>query len=299
MIAALQKIHYADSYFVRELFHDQVAIQEKVDGSQFSFSMDEHEQVHCRSSGVQLYPESMDETFRKGVEYAQSLSNRLVPGYVYRCEYLLEPKHSSLTYARVPRNNFALFDVEIGREWYQSYTELQDTADKLEIEAVPQLYYGEMTYEGLEQFLETDSFLGRVKIEGVVVKNYHRFCHATGKVLWAKYVSDDFKEVHATEWGGLAEKQADIHQQLIDEYRTTQRWEKAVLRMRDRGMLQNKVQDIGPLMATVWPDIVAECKPQIMEKLWQHHSRRLQKAMVGGFPEWYKQRLGVDDELQR
>jgi hypothetical protein len=106
-----------------------------------------------------------------------------------------------------------------------------------------------------------------------------------------KYVSEHFKEVHNKEWKLNNPGRQDIMQMLIGRYKSEARWEKAVFRLRDEGVLQNAPQDIGPLIKTVAPDVAAECKEEIMEELWKYFWPQVSRALTAGLPEWYKQRL--------
>src|SRR3990167_136998 len=90
---------------IKEIFQDTVLIEEKVDGSQFSFGMFEGE-LKCRSKGSHLnsdYPEKM---FSIAVQNVKTLD--LKNGWTYRGEYLRVPKHNSLAYDRIPKNNIVL-----------------------------------------------------------------------------------------------------------------------------------------------------------------------------------------------
>ena len=292
-IPSYGKIHALGSRFVKDIFHHGTAyIQEKVDGSQFSFGVLEG-QLRIRSKGREIFQDAPDAMFRLGVEYVQGIQGDLVPEWIYRSEYLCKPKHNALTYARIPNNHIALFDVLIGREDYLNPASLAEVASALGIEAVP-CFMGmdkNLPLEGFQELLKRESFLGGQTIEGVVVKNYQMYDQATGHVLMAKYVSEAFKEVHRREWGNANPSGKDVVQGLIEAYRTPARWEKAVYRLRDDSRLENSPRDIGNLIKSVWPDIVEECEADIKEILWKHYSKQIARGVVAGLPEWYKQRL--------
>jgi hypothetical protein len=215
----------------------------------------------------------------------------MVPGWVYRCEYLRVPNHNTLAYTRIPRNHLVLFDVMIGIETYANQGELERQAGNLDIDPIPYVHMGHMDLEKFQGFMARESFLGGQTVEGVVIKNYTRFCQKTGHVLIGKYVSEDFKEIHNASWKENNPTRKDFMAMMIGKYKTTARWEKAVFRLRDEGKLLNEPKDIGPLIKMIWPDVVAECKEEIMEDMWKFFSKDLQRGVVAGFPEYYKQRL--------
>src|SRR3990172_7407672 len=99
--------------YLVELLLDPVLVEEKIDGSQFSFGVfeDEHSSkfVRCRSKGVELNILAPDKMFKPGVQWVLDNQDRLNVGWTYRGEYLCKPKHNALAYDRVPNNNIILF----------------------------------------------------------------------------------------------------------------------------------------------------------------------------------------------
>lgn len=273
---------------IADIFNSMVAIQEKVDGSQFSFARIDGELV-CRSKGQQLATDAPEKMFRTAVNVAGSLD--LHPGWIYRAEYLQAPKHNTLAYGRVPTNHLALFDVQTGVEEYLGPAELEVEAERLGIEAVPLIYFGMLSApSALLAMLDRVSFLGTAKIEGVVVKNYNRFTHEK-KIMIGKYVSEAFKEKHATEWGAANPTQKDFVQILIGDYKTDARWRKAIQHLRDAGQLEGSPKDIGKLITEVPNDIRSDSEQEIKDRLFQHFWPHIKRGVVAGFPEFYKREL--------
>lgn len=178
-----------------------------------------------------------------------------------------------------------------GNQEYAHRFFLANEAERLDIDVVPEFGAGLMDLDKFQSYMKKESFLGGQTVEGVVIKNYGRFCEDTGHVMMGKYVSESFKEVHRKEWAVANQTQKDIMEKLIATYKTPARWEKAVYRLRDNGDLLNAPQDIGKIIKEVWPDIVAECEDEIKQTLWDHFSKQLQRGVVVGLPEWYKLRL--------
>jgi hypothetical protein len=273
---------------IKELFFDDVLCEEKIDGSQVSFGRFEGE-LKCRSKGATLnvdYPEKM---FSVAVETAKLLNLR--DGWTYRAEYLLKPKHNALAYDRTPDRNLILFDVNTGEEEYMSYEEKRREADRIGLEIVPILFEGKVdSPEKLLSFLERTSILGGQKIEGIVVKNYHRFGQDK-KALMGKYVSEAFKEVHSASWKESNPSVKDVIQTLILSLKTPARWNKAVQHLRENGLLSDSPRDIGVLIKEVHVDIEKECEDEIKDKLYRHAISSIKRGVVSGLPEWYKEEL--------
>lgn len=291
------KIYALGHSAVRELLDDDVVVQEKVDGSQFSFGVFEHPEaegdciLRVRSKGAVMHPEAPEKMFTKAVEAVKAVQHLLIPGWTYRAEYLSKPKHNALAYDRVPRNHLALFDVNTGEEVYQSPGAILTEAERLGFEAVPLIHHGRITsIEQFREMLDRTSFLGGQKIEGVVAKNYRRF-GPDKKVLMGKFVSEAFKEVHAREWGDANPGPKDIITQIIDAHRTPARWAKAVQHLRDVGKLEGSPRDIGLLIVETKKDIFEECKDDMLKALWQYARPHIERGVIRGLPEWYKDEL--------
>ena len=296
MIGSYPKVWAVGHPQVADLFLDPVLVEEKVDGSQFSFLRpDLHEDLEFRSKGARIHVGAVPKLFELAVETVRSLQDKLTPGWVYRAEALHRPRHNVLAYDRVPRGGLVLFDVTVEQETYLSPAEKELEASRLGLECVPS--FGDLTIatpDDVLDLLETESFLGGPKIEGLVFKNYRRWGR-DGKALMGKYVSEKFKEKHRDRGNvnGPAVGR-DILKALAERYRTEARWQKEVQHLREAGELSNEPKDIGPLLRELSQDFEAEEQEDVKEALWAWARKGLLRAIGKGLPEWYKQRL-LDD----
>lgn len=271
-------------------FDDSVLIEEKVDGSQFSFGIFNGE-IKVRSKGKELILDAPEKLFAIAVDTVKTLAPNLVDGWTYRGEYLAKPKHNALAYDRTPRNHIIIFDINSGHEQYLSYTEKAREAERLGLEVVPKLFEGKVeTPEQLLKFMETISILGGQKIEGIVMKNYAKFGRDK-KVLMAKHVSEAFKEVHRAEWKQGNPKQGDILQVLVGKYKTPARWNKAIQHLKEAGQDTSSPKVIGALIKEVQKDTLEECGTDIKEELFKWAWPQVQRMLVNGLPEWFKEQL--------
>lgn len=303
-IHSYPKVYALGHAALERLFDDEVLVEEKIDGSQFSFSVVEARQqpqgsakvgadlyLLCRSKGAPLYVEAPQKLFAGAIQTAVRVGPKLKPGWVVRGECLATPKHNCLAYDRAPNGNVIVFDINPCLEKYLMHEEKRRMAADLGLECVPTIAY--QRFEKADDFramLDTISCLGGQKVEGVVVKNYSRF-GADGKALMGKFVSEAFKEVHAAEWKKSNPTGGDIIQQLIERYRTPARWAKAVQHLREAGQIVNEPKDIGLLMKEVPQDLKAECEQEIKDALFEWAFPKLSRGAASGLPEWYKQRL--------
>lgn len=278
---------------IADLFKGEVVVQEKVDGSQFTFGVIDGV-LHCRSKGATIHLPTTDKLFAGACATAQRLADAglLREGWQYRGEALMRAKHNTLEYARAPKDNIILFDVDVGLETRIAHPrDLGDEAERLELEVVPTFFVGEISnITELQALLNRESILGGAKIEGVVIKNYSRFWK-DGKMLMGKVVSDDFREKHDAAWTSANPKRRDIVEMLKETYRSERRWEKAAERLRDRGELASSPRDIGALLKEVQLDVREECRDEIANALFEHFWKDLSRGIIAGLPEWYKQKL--------
>lgn len=275
---------------IEDLFLDDVIVQEKIDGSQFSFGLI-NEELKCRSKGKEIFINAPEKMFFEAIETVQLLKNKLHKNWLYRGEYLQKPKHNTLCYDRIPNNYIIIFDINIGEEKYLSYEEVKKECNRIGLECVPKFYEGKISnVNDILNLLENISILGGQKVEGLVFKNYNRFGR-DGKVLMGKFVSERFKEVHDKSWKENNPNNKDIIQLIIESLKTESRWEKAIQHLKERDELLNEPKDIGNLIKEIQNDIKEECGDYIKQKLYTYAISKVLRGCVGGFPEWYKNKL--------
>jgi hypothetical protein len=278
---------------VADLLVGPVYVQEKIDGSQFSWGLDEEGNVITRSKGAEIFLETVDKLFKGAVEYVHSVKALLVPGWTYRGEVLCRPRHNTLVYDRVPRHNVVIFDVNTSEETYLTYESMTEYAAGLDLEVVPLLYTGMVeSADQLKAFLETQSFLGGQKVEGVVVKpvGYHLF-GVDKKALMGKYVSEAFKEIHGGEWRKANPSNNEIVEKVALVYKTPARWQKSVQHLKEAGQLEDSPRDIGKILKEISTDVLKECEQEIKEELFRAAWPKISRIIIAGFPEFYKSEL--------
>jgi hypothetical protein len=205
---------YPSSYNIghrvlRDFFDHEIIVEEKVDGSQFSFGkfptieFEADYELRVRSKGAVFPIDAPPKMFKAATDTVLRLAPLLTLGYTYRGEFLSKPKHNSLAYNRTPLGHIILFDVCREEEDYLSYEEKAAEALRLGLECVPKLFEGKIESPvPLRDFFQLESVLGGQKIEGVVCKPKARNVFGTDKkLLLGKFVSEAFKEVHSKTWG--------------------------------------------------------------------------------------------------
>lgn len=294
MIPSYPKVWNFGHSEIARILDGPVLVEEKVDGSQFSFRWTPERGFECRSKGVEIDIDAPPALFGPAVDTARSLmlGPGLLDGFIYRGEAFQRPKHNALAYDRMPAGGLILFDVELGEGEFMLPGEKITEAERLGLELVPQLHTGTLTHEDFATLLDTESVLGGQKIEGIVVKPLRTMYGRDGKALLGKHVSEGFKEVHRKDWketNGTAK--GDIVVRVTAGLVSESRWRKAVQHLRDADLLTDSPKDIGPLLAEVARDTFEEEGDAIRDALFREYERMLRKALVSGLPEWYKSQL--------
>lgn len=279
---------------VKNIFDGPVVVQEKLDGSQISFGVLGGElRVKSRSAPINVL--APDKMFSKAVEHLKTVQHLMPEGFVFRGEYLNRPKHNVLAYDRTPKGNIMLFDVQAvtnGNVEFLSVGEVYAWASKLGLEGCPLIHSGPLDGpEALRPMLDRVSVLGGAKIEGVVVKNY-ALAKTVEDTFAAKFVSEEFKEVHAGKAVGAErgpkEAEESVEDRIIRAHKTPARWQKAVQHLREQGVLTDSPKDIGLLVKEVQKDTLEECGDGIKNELFADFAPRLKVGIVDGLALWYK-----------
>jgi hypothetical protein len=282
---------------IANLLVGEVVVQEKVDGSNFSFGTTREGKLFAWSRTQELDLDKPDGMFAAAVEHVKECAPALKRGVICRCEYLQKPKHNVLAYDRVPKNHLVLYEIE-NVDAQGNVIQITDrdslelTAVGLGIDVVPELWRGEIGPDAFPNLVKnwhlTDSFLGGQKVEGVVIKNFHQTDERSGATyLVGKVVRPEFKEVHK-------------HQVKLDKPDPVSiigarcggpaRWQKAVQALTEKGELTGSMEDIPKLMRYVQLDVATEEEDDIKEA----YRKNVLGCTTKGLPEWWKQKLAAE-----
>lgn len=291
MSSPFPKILHIGDKAIHSLFDEEVEITEKLDGSQFGFGIINGELI-VRSKGKEQNLDNPDRMFRLGVEYVKSIEGQLTENAFYYGEYLEKPRHSTLAYDKVPRNNIALFAVNMGGI-FREYAFIEHEANRLKIDAMPLIYQGKSSPEHVLELVDGVSYLGGSQREGVVVKNYKEWQYLDRiyfPIMAGKFVTEKFKEVHNKDWKKNNTGKGKM-EMLLSQYKSEARWNKAIQHIKENGELEGSPRDIGNLIKEIRKDVVEEEKESIKAHLWALFGDDFQRAAVDGFPQWFKEKL--------
>ena len=279
-----------------------VVLEEKTDGSQIRIKITA-DSIEFGSRRVEFNTRGIDSAFTKGIEtFLENNSDviNLLGDYTsinLFGEYFKSEKQNTIKYNRIPKNHIMLFDVAIeqrdGSYYWCENDAIQRWSEVLQIEAVPKLFEGKADLSQIKHLSEQESVLGGAKREGVVIKARDRRYNTTllslqeHPFMCAKYVRPEFQEENRVEHPGRGDK----IQSLIQSYNTKARWQKAVFRLRDEGILEGTMKDLKFIIPEIKDDIVKEDKEQIKEALWEIFNKEIINHSVKGCPEWYQEYL--------
>lgn len=268
-----------------------IFIQEKIDGSQFSFGKIDGTLI-CKSKNKELDIANPPNLFTVAIKTVIGLIDQLIEGMIYRSEVISRPRHNVLTYDRTPKGNIVLFDISDIHDVYAHSNYVAQIADQFGLEVAPILYTGAYNQIPLN-LLDKISMLGGQKIEGYVIKqiqdgNTPLHYGADKKLIMEKVVSDSFKEIHKANHKLNKSSQSDYIINLANQYRTPARYHKAIQHLREDGTLTESVQDIGSLIKEIIADVEKEHISEIKDELYNYFKRDIHKTLISGFPEFYK-----------
>lgn len=294
-------IHNLGNAAIRDLLTVPCYVEEKVDGSQFSFGVfddpdypDGH--IRIKSKNAEMFVDAPEKMFNKAAATVKQLAPLLHRGWTYRGEYLQSPSHNSLMYERVPTGHIMLFDISVGGGVFATRAELEAEAARIGLEVVPLLKWDTPSLEELRDLIDNQvAVLGGQKIEGVVIKQQQPLLWGSDKkLLIGKFVSERFREIHKQKWGENQPNQTRLLEKIAAEVCTTARWHKSVMRLREQGTISDTPRDIPLILKDVQQDIQKEETDHIKQRLLEYFWRDIGKLATRGLPEWYKQLLLVE-----
>jgi len=284
IIESYYRIRTVEDKFAKLVFDYPVIIEEKVDGSQISFMVDENKKLWIKSKSVMFDEDANFKSFSSAISELKKLKDGMVINAVYRGEYLQKTKHNVIKYDRIPDHNIVGYDISIDGK-YVPYAIKNQMFRDIGLETVPLLFMGETNREEAEKLLVRDSFLGGSKIEGIVIK--HR---SDARDVVAKLVSDQFKERTKLRVRPRLGTN-DLIQEIGNTYRNEARWNKAIAHLRDEDQLSGSMTDIGLLIRAVNLDVLEECGEEIKDLLFKQYWKTISKQITNGLPDWYKEKL--------
>lgn len=174
---------------------DKIVIQEKLDGSNASFTKYE-DYIKAFSRNLELTSENTLNGFFQFATLRES--NELNDDYIYYGEWLVPHKVKYEGHEK----QFFLFDIYSKSEnKYLPFEIVKKEALRLNLNLIPIFYEGDyISFEHLNEFVGKTKLNGKIgdkqSGEGIVVKNIS-YQDKLGKQLFVKLVTDEFREIQS------------------------------------------------------------------------------------------------------
>lgn len=168
--------------------------------------------------------------------------------------------HSLKTYEDDAWRRFYIFDVfNRNTGQYTTYDLYKGWLDEHGFDYLaPLAIVRNGSYEYFEKCLEKNTHFikqGMGVGEGVVIKNYS-FQNDFGRVVWAKLITNAFKEKHHKEMGAPEVGQLTTEERIAEEFVTQHLVDKVYAKIANEDGWSSKM--IGKLLGVVWHDLVTE-----------------------------------------
>lgn len=215
----------------------------KIDGTNVSAWLGDDGKIHAGGRHRELTLENDNAGFLSYIRKHEGVNRFLkaFPRFRLYGEWLVP--HSLETYREECWKRFYVFDVVFENTWgnltYLPYPEYKEILDDYGIDYIPVLAIIDCPTEGqLVSYLDKNVYLvkdGHGFGEGIVIKNYD-FLSRNGKVVWAKMVRSEFKEIHARKMMDTRKAlagQMSVERKIVDKYVTQ------ALCQKERAKLEN------------------------------------------------------------
>ncbi len=245
----------------------------KIDGTNSSVWLDNNGNIKAGSRKRELSLEQDNAGFYAYILEQENIRKYLQKHPTHRLfgEWLVE--HSLKTYRNNAWQKFYIFDVCLDKEdnslEYIPYNIYKPMLDEFKLDYIPPLgTIKNGNYEYFLKVLEKNMFLikdGKGIGEGIVIKNYN-FYNKFGRQVWAKIVTNEFKERHNKEMGDLSlQAKTTVEKRIIEDFCTSTFVEKEFVKIKNnKGDWQSKY--IPELLGRVFSELIKEEAWNIVKK---------------------------------
>lgn len=238
----IERLGHEDNKDLFKFQDDTLVIEEKVDGGNGCFWWDKKDNIiHFGSRNRDLTEEKDDKAFAKQqIALKELLKNnykkgiKLNPDYIYYIEWMAL---HTIRYTNIP--DLIGLDIRLkhqaNAEGYGMFLgrDLRDQEFKrLSIENVPVVWRGKVSdFKKMEvgSLIKKSKYYDG-KMEGIVIKNYCRKHPRGNYQLYAKFVTDEFKENNKAVFGSVRQEVSDTSK-AVDEFVTDARIRKQILKL--------------------------------------------------------------------
>lgn len=256
---------------------DKIAIQEKIDGANASFKV-ENGVIRAFSRKSEC---GVNNTLRGFYQWTQTLNpDDLLEGITYFGEYLVKHK---INYPEQAMHKFYLYDLyNEQNDKYLHFNNVKSEASRLGLNLIPLFYEGE--YQSFEHLME---FVGKTQLggeagEGIVVKNVD-FTNKYGNQLFVKLVSEDFREVQKQKAPKDPHKAETPEGEFVNMCLTKARVDKLLHKLVDEGILEERfgIEDMRIILRNLGSRIFEDILKEEKDSLPENYEENVIKKSIG------------------
>jgi hypothetical protein len=251
---------------------DEIVIEEKIDGASFRFYVNDGKLVFgSRQITLGNEDDKIGGNWLRCIEYLKQKidATEIDMPLIFYGECCV--RHS-VPYDFTTMPPFLGFDILCDGQ-FMDYEMKRDTFADIGLPMVPLIAIkkaGEITEINDDNIPQSQYYPGPA--EGIVFKNYKR-------QIFAKFVSNKFKEVNHVTFGGSKKFAANDDERFISKYCTNARIDKIIFKLLDEGH-ELAMELMRELPKQVYADIIEEEWQEIAYSSWCIHFKLVQKAVA-------------------
>ncbi|MHA1685251.1 MAG: RNA ligase family protein [Candidatus Heimdallarchaeaceae archaeon] len=232
---SIERLGHPDNLEILAHDEDTVVVEEKVDGGNGSFWLDDDGTIHVASRNRDLTAEGDTKTFAKQRETLMKIleGKKLNLDYYYYVEWMAP---HTIRYTSAP--DVIGIDIRLKRNINNTGPGLflgrdlrEQEFNRLGIENVPVVWRGkvrDLKKMKIHDLIPKSKYYDG-KAEGIVIKNYCRKARFGNHQLYAKVVTEEFRENNKAIFGGIRQKTTDTAK-IVERFITDARIKKIVLK---------------------------------------------------------------------
>ena len=218
------------------IFEGTCVVQEKVDGANFSFYV-ENNKLLVASRNMVMVDKKNSGNWKAMLPVTEAYNqhkDKFNPNYLYVGE---STQRHTISYTDIP--NFIGYDI--WNEETESFLDWKDTKKEFASIGLPFIHVhferegSEITIEELRECIKNSAYKDG-PAEGVVIKNYNEL-DGHDRQMFAKIVTDEFKESNRKAFGGIDQPKKENNSTILiaETYGTNARIEKIIHKLVDEG----------------------------------------------------------------
>lgn len=267
----IERIGHPDNLQLLQFPEDEIVVEEKVDGGNGCFWLEEDGSLHFGSRNRDLTHEKDEKTFKKERNALIALleGKTLNPDYIYFIEWMA--RHT-IKYTNAP----AVIGIDIRHRrsmvpgqpgLFLSRDAREKEFERIGIPNVPVVWRGrsgDLAKMDVNALIPPSAYY-EGKAEGIVLKNQSRKAPVGNHQLCGKVVAEEFKENNKAVFGSIKSREDDT-QMLVEKYVTTARIRKAILRNMNENGEALSMEMMKHLYTDVLKDVFKEEIDAIMKE---------------------------------